>query len=184
MNWATLQDAIKDWFATWTGLVVVWENEPRPTILRHQGFGILAVTTIQNVGQDFVQTSEGSDPNDLLPTVVGQRIFTVSCRVVSRSHTPNLTGKHFLERARSSLKLPSVLTAFQEAEIAVVSCSPTVEIAAKWDDRMESVASFELTLATVSTLADSEDLGTIGTIELSSTIEGAEFTDVPIEIDP
>lgn len=192
MNWEDLQDAIQTWFSTWTGLVVVWENEPRPAILRHNGYGILAVTTVVGLGQDFVQYSEGTDPNDQLPTVVGQRLFTVSCRVVSRSQAANKTGKYFLERARSSLKLPSVISTFTAAGIAIVSADKTVEIGSPFDDRVESSASFELTLGTTASLADSEDEGTIGTIALTSELETdtgpvptpPNYEDLIVEIDP
>jgi hypothetical protein len=192
MDWTTLQAAIKSWAALVTGLPVVWENEARPTIIRTPGYVILGTPSdITPKGQDWVQTEVIGD--ELRPTVVGQRIFTVSFRVLTRSQLPAQSARYYTERARLSLKMPSVLATLQAAGLAVVRAEPTKQFDAPWDERMESIAAFELTLGAAVALQDiGDDLGTIGSVLLSAetetdsgaTPEPPDYTDFVVEIDP
>ncbi len=173
MDWEALQDAIKAWFTGITGLTVVWENEKRPHLLR-DAFGILSTPSeVTSVGQDYYRETTSVDPDEIDPEVVGQRVFQVGCRVVSRSQTANKTARWYTERARLSLKFPTVLTAFQTAGIAVVNALPTFQFDAPWDQRFESISAFNLLLATTATLTDSTPVGTIGTIAVSSNVAPA-----------
>ena len=179
MNWEDIQDAIKAWLAAITGLVVVWENEPRPSILRQAGFCILGTPTgITALGQDFVQEEVTGD--DISPVVVGQRVFTVPIRAISRSQSPANTGRTHLEKARLSLKMPSVLEHFQTHSMAIVRADKIVQYDAPFDERVESIASMEVTFAATATMTDPEVLGSIHTISVGSTLKQPNgSTDVP-----
>lgn len=181
MDFAALETAIETWFRVATGLdQVVWENRARIALARDRAFGILsAPDMVASVGQDYVQLDSVDGDGNLVPNVAGQRTFSVLCKVLNRSQLPNGTGRYFLELARISLKKPTVLEHFQANGIAIVSCGKTTNFDAPFDERVESVAAFTLTLAAAVNASDTP-VGTIETIEVSSTVQNTDGTVFPV----
>ena len=179
MDFALIQTAVKDWLGTVTGLPVEVQNEPRKHQIRVAGFCVIdPPTSISSSGVDYYTEEPAVDPDFIVPTVVGRREFTVTIRVISRSQTPNKTSRFYLEKARTSLKKPSVLEHFQANEIAIIDLGPTATFDSPHDDRHESISAAELRLACTVVDTDSE-IGTIGTIEVSSHLEDPGGTELP-----
>jgi hypothetical protein len=63
--------------------------------------------------------------------------------------------------------------------MAISSMGKIVQFDAPFDDRVESVASMDVTFAATATLTDSENLGTIHTFKLSSTLKKPDGGNVP-----
>lgn len=171
MDFASIQTAVKDWLEVVTGLPATMINEQRKHLIRVNGFCVVDnPTSIVASGQDYWEEVEGSDPDQIIPTVVGRREFSIPVKVISRSQTANKTARFFLEKARTSLKKPSVLEHFRANELAIVQLGPTVDFDSPHDDREESIAVAELRLACSVVDTDTE-IGTIGTVEVSSHLE-------------
>lgn len=180
MDLASIQDAIRQWAADGTGLPVSWAGEAGTMQLKMPArIEIDGPTMIVPVGQDWL-LHENEGTTKVTPTVVGNRELTVVVRAVSRSAAPNNRGQFWIERLRASLKKPSVLATFADANIAIVNAGSTAQYNAPNDNRVESIAAMEVRFATTISEADEAGDAIAGT-RLTSHFEGAdgEELDVP-----
>lgn len=161
-----------------TGLVFVWENEPRPGYL-DKPHGILAgPLRVRALGQDFVRNVQVSDT--LLPQVMGQRVLTYSLRVIARDHVPDYKAGHYCELARQSFKLPERRAGLKLAGLGFVRAQDIALYDAPFDDRMESIAAFEFDLSAVpGDLPLGADQGWIETVQVTSHLKTSENTELP-----
>lgn len=179
LDFETIEQALKDWFTTVLDLPCQYENNRQAMLGKLPVYGILGEPTdIDQVGEDYVSGPFSGD--DWQPGVIGSREFTCMIRIIGRSHTSARSARHHAEILRTSLKKPSILEFFQSQQIAIVRASPIQNFDATFDSRVESIAAFDLRLC--APLAESLDspVGTIGTIELSSTVKNADGTTLPV----
>lgn len=188
-TWATIEAALAAWFHTVSGLTPQWSNQPRSArMMTGEGRGELeAPDVIHQLGEDWIErTPTDADPNILIETQVGNRVFTVGVRVVSLDQRSAFAARQTLEKLRGSLKLSATLSAFQAAGLAIVRAGPTKNMDAPSDleDRMESRAWFPLELACVMAWQDPAltGVGTIGSVELTSNVAGTTPPDLDHEI--
>lgn len=183
MQIAAIDTALRAWLAVVTGAPVRGKNAPRQHVaLPHEGFIEVSLPhTITQVGEDYIKHEvDLIDPLLAKPVLVARREFTVTVRAISRSQTPGKSGVHFVERVRESLKKPSTLAYLKENNLAIVRLGPTANFDAPFDDRIESICAAELRLSCVVLDAENDaSVGTIGTVELSSSLEGPDGVELP-----
>lgn len=160
MDLATIKPALLSWVATATGLEAVWRDDRRPWFpldASTPGHALLHLFGARSVGVDETRWEhDGGAPSgeEITPSQVGSRIFTLSIFVQSLSHVPGEEAHHFLERARVRLRAPSSLEAFQAAGLAIVDSAQLLEIPTEIDDRVVSAAQLDVRFATLSTFDD------------------------------
>lgn len=164
---------------------VAWMNDERPMQLKLPARVELdGPHSVDQVGEDWVTYAEsiGAEPaipdGDMIPTVNGNRLFTVTIRVVSRQQSRNGNALVLVERLRSSLKKPSTLARFQAANLAIVRMSKVAEYDQEFDQRVESIHAVELRMGT--TVQDSDSTaGRIKAFTLTSHLSGEDGAELP-----
>jgi hypothetical protein len=174
-----IQESVREWFEATTGLHTVWENATSRHHIRLKGYGMITrPATIQSIGQDFVKFEDDPDNvNQLIPTVYGRRKCAFLCKAIVRAHKPLNHATFYIEKARTSLVKPSVLEHFQASGIAIVECRPTINYY-NVDKHIESTSAFELVVTYLVSESDTS-IGTIGSIEVSSTLKNTDGTELP-----
>ncbi len=175
----TIKPALISWMEG-VGVQAVFANDKRPS-LRATGLnpGVLAlldVPVIADNGIDQLGWQEAEPGSDnLLARVAGIRHMTVSCRIESFSHTPGSEAQFFCEKARTRLRMPRTILALQEAGLAQIESTPTVNLPRLRSDdgrsdRMLSAAAFDVRFAVLAEETETSEgaLGTIGSIEVRS----------------
>jgi hypothetical protein len=112
------------------------------------------------------------DPGTRYPRPRGRKVVTFSLRVVSQSQQPAHKAAVFLNRAEMALWLPEVRHAFNKAGLAFARAEygPVLKIPNPNSSRHDSVQTMIVTLnLLLDSLLGAQDLGTIETIEVTST---------------
>lgn len=190
MDFATIQTAIATWAQLGTGLEdtqVRWgdREQTKGTATCAQ----LMIGPTRAIGVDELRWEDlnvgGSE--QLTPTVNGYRHFTLSLKVESRNAKPDNLGstgrkaRHYAERARTALCLPSIQRVFQQAQVAVVQSMDVIDFDAKSAGRAKSTAHLDVIFATTSILADAVD-DYFDKLRVSSTLKGADGVDLPASL--
>lgn len=185
MDIEAIEDALLAWVKAQTttptfteGLPTAWRNKPATMQVKLPArIELDGPTLIEQRGQDWLM-HEDESATQVLPTVVGNREFLVTIRAVGRSQAGNSRGQYWIERLRASLKKPSVLLAFQDANIAVVNAGPTAQYDAPFDNRVESIAAMEVRFAT--TIAETDEpVDAIAAARLTSHVADAVGEELP-----
>lgn len=165
MNWAALQSAIATQVAAVTGLTVTWANQnaQRPAY----PFAELNVISESAIGRDSV-TYEFTG-GVLVPTISGQRQFTVSVRVWTASQAGGSSARSYLSTLRTSMRKASVLEALTAAGLSLVAVEASQTVDQQIDQRWYSVGLMDLRFAAVENLTDSNG-NWIETVEAEGTL--------------
>lgn len=183
MDLASIQEAVVAWVTASlpATIPISWAGEPGtmqaklPARIELDG-----PTMIVPIGQDWLMHEDAS-ATEVTPTVVGNRELTIVVRAIGRSSAPNSRGQFWIERLRASLKKPSVLAAFQEANIAIVNAGPTAQYNAPNDNRVESIAAMEVRFAT--TISEADETGdAIASVKLTSHV--SDTSGVELDVPP
>jgi hypothetical protein len=174
IDFVKIQKAIGKWFEKQTGLrQVVWDGDDRPMTSRP--FGELFITNVRSVGTDMnLQEYDATQPagKELVSTIAGNRQFILQCKVTSRKSEPNEKALYFIEKARTSLKKPSVIEAFSAADLSVGSILGSISTLNPYQKRAEQVATLDIQFNTCVNETDSSEEGTfIETILVSSDMD-------------
>lgn len=184
MNWSTIQDGIKAWFEDSTGLTAYWRNQKQPAYAA-KALGILQIINTSKVDVDAIDYNYSAlqaTNEEMVPSVSGYRLITVSCMVVSRDQSAGEDAIEYLELARASLNRPSLKNALAEAGLLVSWTSQSItphDVLV--DGRMESRAIMDVVFRAVQYIeftdaADTDDY--IARTEVSSELEGVTDADV------
>lgn len=173
-DYAQWETALKNWAIAATGLVWVWENEPRQHMIHP--YGILSGPhTSDTVGVDWIhqtQTEVSSGVFTVQPQPRGVRVATYKARVITRSQSSDLKAGRYLELARMALRLPEVKAAWVAVEMSLAKAS-TIQIfdAPGINDRVESIASLTLTVNQVPhDVPAGADQGWLERVQVSSSL--------------
>ena len=165
MDVYTIQNGLTGWLRSISGKAAVIENEPRPAILRTDGFWIVSPPDgIRQLGEDYTEVSDTG-----IETVIGRRGFMCVIKYIVRDQNPQRNARYWLEQARMSLKRTVVLEHFQTYGVGIQTMRPTVSYDALHDGRMESIAAAELHMSCAVRAAATDDIGYIETVEVSGT---------------
>jgi len=130
------------------------------------------ISAIRKIGQDETRFEMGIDPDELIPTINGNRVLTVSCRVDSFTQDDGNTAEHICEIARTRLMFPVILAALKSAGLALVDTFATVSLPFKVDDRVRSRAAFDVQFGIKAEETDATNVqDTIGSVELQSDVD-------------
>lgn len=171
-SYAVWQAAIRSWAEVSTGRPVLWENEKRPHSPKFTAFVILSGPhSVDQAGEDWVAYD-----TDGAPTVEARRELVYHLRVVSRSQAPDDKAGRYAELARKGLSLPAIRRALSAAGLAPAVAGSIRLMDAPFDDREESIASFEVRFNAVesdapATAPDAE--GVIEHVALTSDLDPA-----------
>jgi hypothetical protein len=197
MDLKQIKADVKQWAASVTAMPCAWRNDPQTMQIKAPArIELDGPHSIVGVGQDWLQHTQVLDEDDeptgqLVPTVVGNREFTVTIRAVSRSQDGNESGEFFCEKLRTSLKLTSVQEHFRASEIAVVRCGKSQPFDAPFDGRWEAISAMELRLAAAISQSDIS-VGQIAAVGVSSLLQDSagqllpeppNYTDEIVEIE-
>ena len=181
MNFTTQKAAMKAWVEAQTGLPAVWRHEHRSWVGKTRA--LLDLHSTGGLGVDqLVYERDSSLPAgaDLLYTIVGSRQMRLSILVEGRDQTPGGDAQVYLERLRTSLRKPDVLSAFRDAKLSFASAETVVNLDMVVQGRMESRASLDVNLNALET--EKEDVSSAGSyvdkVEISADFgDGAGWTD-------
>lgn len=170
MNFAEIQSALTAWLETVSGDKAIIENEPRPALIRRNGFWVVSPPNqIRQLGEDYPTYVDGVE------TVIGRREFVCVIRYICRDQAPTRNARYWLEQCRMSLKRTLVLEHLRAHGIGVVVMAPTVSYDAPFEGRLESIAAAELKLTcAVRDTLGSENIGHIDTVEITSDLDGTD----------
>jgi hypothetical protein len=184
MDWSTIQDGIKDWFEGATGLTAYWMNQARPAYAP-KALGVLQIISTSKVdvdAMDYNYSVTQPTNEEMVPSVSGYRLITVSCMVVSRDQNASQDAINYLELARTGLNRPSLNDALKAAGLTITWTSQSiVPRDVLVDNRYESRAVMDIIFRAVQFVeytdtADTEDY--IARTEVSSDLGGVDDPDV------
>ena len=181
----TFEAALLAWLPAATGVGrAYWENRQRNEE-RAKHWGLLNVIAERRLGIDdrrYEFDSGAPAGSDMEATIAGQRVITVSVRVKSRSQKPLETARHFLSKAATSLRMPSVLEVFAAADIAIVSIGDFVNLDFTQQNRTVSLGSMDVLFATVVNEVDPVKISFIEKLELTSDFKNAAGVSLPASL--
>lgn len=170
MSWsATIEDAIRSWVATGTGLTVIWadQNGPRPAA----PFVALGRPTIRGQGIDWLDIEEnpGGDPGeDQTFTARGPRTVEITAQCFAADATGAAGAAVYLETLRSKARLPSQRATLHAVKTALAMFGPvqsSAEVTNSADIEPRAIATL-----TFHTTASASELGTwIETADITGT---------------
>jgi hypothetical protein len=187
MDWQTLCDGLKTWFARESGLPVTsvcWAGEDG-------GYRDFPTADLQLTshaaqhGDELRWIDAGPDVN-LGVAVLGNRKRVLSCRVISRDQRPGNTAYAILERVRDRIQLPINDDSFHDLNIGLQGIATLVDISHQWDRRTESEAVLDISFnfAVDEEFTDS-GVGFIEHVEVGGTVhDGSTSITVPAETTP
>ena len=179
LDWTTIQNAIKNWAGTWSGLPVIWDEEPSGWIPK--AYIQLRIGSVRDLGIDAVDYSYvSSNPAgmQMVPEIMGQREFTVDVLCINRSQQSTAVARHHLERLRTSLSIPSVRDGFTAAGIAFIDAFQDTTQGHIFQDRMESRGVMELHFAAaIHVAATDSGIGYFDKIRLTLNLDGVDVID-------
>lgn len=179
------QAALQSWAATWTGLRIVWDDEPRPDVRGGAAlaYGILdGPLSIESAGTPDIEMVQ-VDPGTAYPRPRGRKVCMFSLRVISQSQSASRKAATYLNKAEMALWLPQVRRAFNAVgmSFARVEYGPPMKLANPQTDRHDSVQTMIVTLnILLDSLMGGDDTGTIETVQVSSTGLHPEFDEETI----
>lgn len=184
-DWASIEAGLESWFETVTGLRLEWRNDrgagkmsPKPRAFAQ------IISVVQEGGNELIYDFDGGQPaaEEMVPTVFGKRLVTVSFMVHNRSQKPTEDARFYLEKARNATRLPSAQQILTDAGIALVSNGPLTILDSVFDKRWESRASFDIIVRVLDCVTyTDEGISYIDKAVVSSDIDGVpdelEFDD-------
>jgi hypothetical protein len=180
MDWQALQDGLKAWLATASGLAasnVAWSGDP--VTMRGYPFADLQlISHSAEPGTDEVRyTDQGAD-TDLAVEVVGNRRITLSIRVYSRDQRAAYRAYALLEQVRGKLHGPASQEVFRALGLGLRESESLVDVSRVHDGRQESAATLDIVFHWVSAESDAP-MGTIETVIVGGTVETPHEVTVP-----
>lgn len=161
MQFQTYSTALQSWVETQLPGVTAqfknqrggWQSKTRAR-LRLKSSRDLGVDELRHV-QD-VSLPAGAD---LVPTVSGLRLLTLSITLQTRDQSPDATARWHLEKLRTSLRKPSVKAALLAAGLAFTTAESVVPLDRWVDERIESQAAMDVHFNAVVNERDTAEAG-------------------------
>jgi len=177
LDWRTVEDAIFNWFASATGIDVIWANQDVPQPPWPFGtLNIIAGPTKIGGEDSVIVTTDMNQPagEEVQLDNRGPRHFVVSCQVIQGppdTHNPDIHARRLASAAHAALSLESVHQAFTAVGLAMVEVdnitSIDTEVGQEWTTR----SVFDVTFAFMSSIT--ERTGFINNVEATGTLDDA-----------
>ncbi len=187
MDWQTLCDGLKAWFARESGIPVTqvyWDGEDAG--MREYPFADLKLASHSAQHGDELRFIDQGPGANLGAEVVGNRRRVLSCRVRSRDQRPGARAYAILERVHDRLMMPSNQDTLASLNVGVQSVASMLDLSNVWDHRQESEAALDIALNFSSSEVDTDSgVGTIESVEFGGSVHnGAETITVPDQTVP
>jgi hypothetical protein len=170
IDWTAIENAIHAWFATATGLETIWASQDAP----QPGcpFAMLKRITpgVREHEQDelrSIEDPEAGPGEEIVISVAGPRVFTVSCQVFANSDAPGANADHYLGFAEAALELPSVRRTLRAAHAVPVEIISAQDLDRVAGGRWRSRSNMDVRFRTISSVG--ERTGYITQTEISGT---------------
>jgi hypothetical protein len=176
-------EQLRAWFATRSGLVTGWEDQPEGYL--PNDYIELRMGPMERIGQDGIRWSH--DPSkpagqDMVPTVVGQREFTLTVIVRAWSQELSQTAEAPLSQLELALRLPSFQQLCLDLNLGLIGTGPIVQADRTVDDRVQSGAAMDIRFATSIHLTDADEgQSYIATADVETTLQGGVEGDIVTE---
>lgn len=173
-------EQLRSWIATRTGLDVFWSDQPQE--YEANDYVLLTMGPQRRIGQDGVRyVFDGSKPagQDMVPTVVGQREFTLRIEVVAWSQELSHTAENPLGQLELALQLPSFQQLMLDLNLGLVSAGDLLQTDQVVDERVQSRAAMDIIFATSIQLSDADEAQSyIATADVQTTLQGGVHGDL------
>ena len=174
MDWEEIQIALHTWAAAQSGGDCYWADQDFPKQARP--FVLLEIGTVRSTGTDEVVRTYAGPPDDNLTTSIqGVRDFVLQAQAFSKGVTFSTSARQYVEALRDSLIKPSVLTAFSDANIAVIQAQATQNIGRVVNGENESRWGLNVQFAASMNISDTPT-DYVKTVEVTGTIDGETLT--------
>ena len=174
MEWETIQNALHAWAELVTGIPCYWEDQDFPR--QAYPFGLLAMGSVRTMGTDELTHEYAGAPDDNLTTAIqGVRSFTLGIETFAKGVTPSTSARQYVEALRDSLRKPSVLEAFRDANIAIVRSEATQNIGRVVNGENQSRWGLKVQFAGSANVSDTAT-DYVKTVEVTGTIDGDVLT--------
>lgn len=189
MNFETLEPGLVEWVTTLvetTDVVVVWENAPRP---RHNGtLVVLSCPAIAQVGRDETRWNhDASAPvlSEMVPTVVGNRIMTLSISLETLDQTSGTNARALAERVRSRVRWPSSHTTLRTLNLGIIDALQVIRADYRVDQRWVCRYVVDVRLSAIACAEDAAgSTASIRSVGTTATIKNPVGTTLPVPIQP
>jgi hypothetical protein len=168
-------EQLRAWVETRTGLQTLWGEQP--DAYTPGDYVVLTMGDIQRIGQDGVRYEH--DPErpageDMVPTVIGQREFTLRVEVRAWSQELSQTAEAALWPLEAALSLPSFEQLCNDLNLGLIETGIMRQADAVVDERVQSRAAMDIRFATSIHLTDADEgQSYIATAEVETTLQGA-----------
>lgn len=167
-------EALRAWISTRLSMPTFWRDQPEG--YRPDDYVLLAIGAMQRIGQDgirYVHDPAAPAGADMVPTVVGQREFTVTVEAHAWSQELDQTAENPLSRLELALQLPSFQQLCIDSNLGLIGTGPILQADEIVDERVQSRATIDIRFATSIHLTDSDEgQSYIATADVETTLQG------------
>lgn len=167
-------EALRAWVSSRLAMSTFWRDQPEE--YRPDDYVLLSLGAMQRIGQDgirYVHDPERPAGEDMVPTVVGQREFSLTVEVHAWSQELDQTAENPLMRLELALQLPSFQQLCLDANLGLIGTGPILQADEVVDERVQSRATMDIRFATSIHLTDSDEgQSYIATADVETTLQG------------
>ncbi len=180
INMETFENAVHEWFSTNTGLMTIWRQGSAPQPERPYG-SLLRIAGPVAVSPHW-EIRNSTDLTRAAGREVAQEAcvlcrITISCQAhiaQPDGSDPNQNAEFYINKAQSSLSLPSVGAVFRAANMSVLQPGEVQNLNQIVEDSFESRANIDVIFG--ASLSLTEYIGYIKTVQVESTEFGIDET--------
>lgn len=177
---ATQRTALYNWATAVTGLTVAWGRQggPRPAY----PFAQLDVRTDRQQGRGELRYSEPDSDGNVIVSACATWLATIQLSVYAKApgydqdSPPLQPARDYLRKARTSLRMPSVLTALATAGLGLADAGGVVDFDIDDGDRWLSAAAFDLSVGYAVNDSDPTPITYIEAVALGATLTRPDDT--------
>ncbi|HEV7717121.1 MAG TPA: hypothetical protein VGO53_16100 [Steroidobacteraceae bacterium] len=173
-------EQLRAWLAARVDRTVMWMDQPDRYL--PDDYLILGVLDIAKRGQDGVRYALDVGTGKLVPTVVGQREFTLRVEARAWSQELSQTAGSMLLPLQAALCMPAAEQLFNALNIGLIGSGPVHTVDVIVDERAQSRAVMDIRFATSIQLTDANDAQDyIASVEYVATLSGGGSGDTAID---
>lgn len=189
MSWTTVHAALLSLFSTLAvepgadpalpEFRAEWMERHQDLIHVQEAFGLyLKITTVAGLGQD--ERRYGIDGfGNRIEVLCGMRRVTLNVQAVVTEYTDELWAMAVLERVRTRLHRSSSHAALDAANCSLINVGGANDASSRFDDRILSIASFDVLLHMAVNDVDPVPAGYIAFLLLTSKVQDVSGEELP-----
>jgi hypothetical protein len=181
LAWQTIQNTVRTWLLTYAtsqssvalvDVIFSKQKGPQPS----DPFGVLTFSAARRAAGtfdelQFAYNSGGAAGQEITPTIIGTREFTVTAEVYVPKDTGQGTASEYLENALLALNLPSQRDAFNAIGISLIDFADIVNVTALLETVWEGRAVVDIRFRASDSATDAPT-GYINTANITGSYTG------------